>query len=511
MKHNDLLAISRGYMLALENSKALPTWAQRAALTRALALPTRLPEFPSSASSLNLTSADHEAIRYFRTTFAKIHHTKNPDYSLFSIIFTLAQDEPMVMHALLALGGHEIEFRRNSNSDGVASHSLTTQQAERDRNRWTPFEHYSAALGILADAIGTADDGRQLELDPICAVLYLMLVYEQKYGDGTCSGLSNHLAGAALIVKHRCQNLSDQISKRRWQGTPVLTRMRRPQSQLPEPGLSLFVIRLLAWIGLCDSTAASFGLGGQFSREIKDIMGPNDASSIPGFDALHRYSNSLYRSMWGDSYPQVELLDDVENRDIFAFLCACMQLRAIVAGLAQLDEHGLRQRLPTVESAFRQIDQRYGELLEVASNISLSTDNSHRLVANIRAFIPIYHAAKLELMRLIRGKGIATSMEIVPEAHITAIIDLAIQADKHQGIEAIIRVAWPLLVVALETNSVVHRRWILSRFQTMSRYSKNLERAHRFLMEVLTLQDFSSEKIKAHKEFSLANGEIFVI
>ncbi|KAL6815525.1 hypothetical protein GGI42DRAFT_311744 [Trichoderma sp. SZMC 28013] len=313
IKHNDLLAISRGYMLAVENSKALPTWAQRAALTRALALPTQLPEFPSSASSLNLTSADHEAIRYFRTTFARIHHTKNPDYSLFSIIFTLAQDEPMVMHALLAIGGHEIEFRRNSTSDGAADHA--SQLVQQDRNRWTPVQHYSAALGLLADVIGTADDGRQLELDPICAVLYLMLVYEQKYGDGTCSGLSNHLAGAALIVKHRCSSLSDQISTRGWQGTPVLSRMQ-PQNNSQQPGLSLFVIRMLVWISLCDSTAATFGLGGQCNSELKNIMAPDDSSSIAGFDALHRYSNSLYRSMWGDAYPQVELLDDVENRDI---------------------------------------------------------------------------------------------------------------------------------------------------------------------------------------------------
>ncbi|KAK1247398.1 hypothetical protein MKX07_002307 [Trichoderma sp. CBMAI-0711] len=506
MKHNDLLAISRGYMLALESSKSLPTWAQRAALTRALALPTWLPEFSSSASSLNLTSADHEAIRYFRTTFARIHHTKNPDYSLFSIIFTLAQDEPMVMHALLALGGHEIEFRRSSSTlDGSDG---SCQLVGRDGNKWTPVQHYSAALGLLADAIGNADDGRQLELDPICAVLYLMLVYEQKYGDGTCSGLSNHLAGAALIVKHRCQRLSDQIAKRGWQGTPVLARIQ-PQDQSEEPGLSLFVIRLLVWIALCDATAASFGLGGQFNSELKDIMGPEDASSISGFDVLHRYSNSLYRSMWGEAYPQVELLDDVENRDIFAFLCASMQLRSMVADLAKLGADELKLRLPAVEAAFRQVDLRYGELLEVASDLSLSTDNSHRLVANIRAFIPIYHAAKLELLRALRRNGITAKMEIVPEAHIAAIVDLAIQADKHQGVEGTIRVAWPLFVVALETNSVVHQRWILSRFQAMSSYSRNLERAHRFLKEHLGMPLEKREDWL--QSCSLANGEIFVI
>lgn len=417
----------------------------------------------------------------------------------------------MVMHTLLALGSHEIEFRRNSNSDGVAVRAPASQTAERDRDKWTPVQHYSAALGLLADVIGTADDGRQLDLDSICAVLYLMLVYEQKYGDGTCSGLSNHLAGAALIVKHRCQSLSDQLAKRKWQGIPVLTRMKKPHSQSQEPGLSLFTIRLLVWISLCDSTAATFGVGGQFNGELQAMMGPDETSSLSGFDILHRYSNSLYRSMWGEAYPQVELLDDVENRDIFAFLCACMQLRGKVARLAKLDEQELRQYLPVVESAFQQIDQRYGELLEVAFDISLSTDNSHRLVANIRAFIPIYHAAKLELLRLIRGKDIITSVEIVPEAHIAAIIDLAIQADKHQGIEATLRIAWPLFVVALETNSITHRRWILSRFQEMSRYSKNLERAHRFLAETISLQPAANEKIAIYEDFSLANGEIFVI
>jgi hypothetical protein len=154
MKHNDVLAMSRGYRQALESSKTLPTWAQRAALTRALALPTGLPEFPSSACSLDLTSEDHEAIRYFRTTFARIHHTKNPDYSVFSIIFTLAEDEPMVMHALLALGGNEIEFRRNSNSDGITSHIPATEHGRH--GKWTPVQHYSAALGLLADVIGAA-------------------------------------------------------------------------------------------------------------------------------------------------------------------------------------------------------------------------------------------------------------------------------------------------------------------------------------------------------------------
>lgn len=48
-------------------------------------------------------------MRYFQPTFARLHHTKNPKYSLYAIIFAIAQHEPMVMHKILALAGQELE------------------------------------------------------------------------------------------------------------------------------------------------------------------------------------------------------------------------------------------------------------------------------------------------------------------------------------------------------------------------------------------------------------------
>lgn len=60
-------------------------------------------------------------------------------------------------------------------------------------------------------------------------------------------------------------------------------------------------------------------------------------------------------------------------------------------------------------------------------------------------------------------------------------MSLAQQAYRHQGVDAMVRVAWLLLVVALETQEQPTRVWILSRFNSMVGLSKNMERTEDFL------------------------------
>ncbi|CCF46340.1 C6 zinc finger protein, partial [Colletotrichum higginsianum] len=66
-------------------------------------------------------------------------------------MFDIAQTDPMVMHVVLALGGRELEFRRNKDT-------------EESRGPETPLQHYSSALRMMADAIG-GEDNVQLDLD----------------------------------------------------------------------------------------------------------------------------------------------------------------------------------------------------------------------------------------------------------------------------------------------------------------------------------------------------------
>ncbi|PSN74159.1 hypothetical protein BS50DRAFT_476531, partial [Corynespora cassiicola Philippines] len=454
---------------------------------------TRIATPSVGASSLTLTNEDHEAIRFFRTAFASTHHTKNPDYSMFSIMFTLAQDDPMVMHMVVSIGLREMDLRR-------------TAPATSQRN---PLTHYASALRLMADAI--SPENVAPDLDSIYTAIWLMLFYEQRFGDAECKAYSKHLDGASSLLQHRGRQLlqlpSPSCGLGEKEKAPVLFR----RSGTSDSRLSIYAARILIWISLLDSAAASFGCGGQVNGTIYSLLvGEEEShartlSPVEAFGRLHRFSNPLYRMTWGDNYPQTELLDDVENRNIYALLGQCAQLRFMVAQLSNLyriDAQSAIQKARDVDASIQQVGYLFAELLEVASELSPATDNSHRLVANIRAIVPVYHAVVLDFMR-------ATTFEqplAARQRHaMREIMNLAYQSFKHDGDEAMIRVAWPLFMVALETDDLLHRDWILDRFTTMKKFGYNFERADRFLRRAIPEQQQLNKRIDVRAR--LESGE----
>ncbi|KAF2117615.1 fungal-specific transcription factor domain-containing protein [Lophiotrema nucula] len=452
----------------------------------------------TGACSLELSDEDHEAIRYFRTAFAKSHHTKNPDYSLISIMFTLAQEEPMIMHMVLSLGMQEMDIRRHS------------QTLSRRRD---PLQHYAAALSLLADAVAP-DNGSQ-DLDVIYTALWLMLLYEQQFGDSECKAYTKHLEGTSSLLQHRSQQLClpPSPSSMPMAQTPVLSRHLDPQRNLHG---SVYSARILVWIALLDAAAASSGVGGHVNAALfRKLVGNNTQSTtrstspVEAFSRFHRFSNPLYRMQWGDKYPQAELLDDVENRNIYALLGQCSQLRYMVAQLAvlyQKDSAAATQKAPDVDSAIEQVGYLFTELMEVAIELSPHTDNSHRLVANIRAIVPMYYAVLLDFMRLTNTNEPLGDRQRLA---LREIMNLAYQSYKHDGDAAMTRVAWPLFIAALETDDLLHRDWIVERFAAISNYGKNFERAHRFLLGTIPLQQQLGRRIDLREQ--LASTEHFVL
>ncbi|KAH7022012.1 hypothetical protein EDB80DRAFT_693939 [Ilyonectria destructans] len=468
-----------------------------------------IPAPATGASSVVFTSADHESIRYFRTSFAKLHHTKNPDYSLYSIMFGIAQVDPIVMHMILAVGGREMEFRRN-------------MQTEDNRGIGSPLWHYSSALKMMADLVGD-DDSERLDLDSIHTALYLMLLYEQKYGDERCTGVANHLSGAALILKHRCNDKLLLSSPSSGGHSRALTSASTQMTQ-QAPGckpLSLYSARLIVWIALFDAAAASCGVGGELNAMLFKLMGGNNGTDgatsrfqpLESFDKLHRFSNPLYRTTWGENYPQSELLDDVENRSVYSLLGACTQLRFMIAQLAKLyecDAASAKERALVVELSIQEVSNKFSELMEVAAELSVTTDNSHRLVANIRSVVPHFYAVVLDFLRLTRPDDEAGLCPRQTSA-LRQIMNLAFQTYKHGGDEAMMPIAWPLFMVALETNDLLHREWALERLESITRFGKNFERAHRFLVGVVDMQIQSGRRVNVRERFQSGEVGLFVI
>lgn len=436
-------------------------------LSSAGKLTIQLPAFATSACAINFTASDHEAIRYFRTTYAQRHHTKHPDYSVYSIMFDIAQHDQLVMYSLLALASREIESRRRPGPD-------PTQPC------WRHLSHYSNALKGLADELVNGDASREnFNFDVCLTTLYIMLLYEQNFGDDDFVGFGRHMQGASMIL--RCWARHIQISLDSFLAATPLALCRRGTQN----GISLYSARIIVWLSIADATAATYGFGGTFNKALHEVLGSDGPRVI---ESLHAISNPLFRVMWGEAYPQSELVDDLENRAAFELMVACYQARYALSQLtAAMGEGKIRQQRAQFESTKRAIQfiaTQHGELLAVADGLLPEVDNSRRLVANLRAIAPHYHAVVIIFERLTANKSDCdwSLGHIERTAHINSIINLARQAYRHQGSDAMVRVAWPLFVVALEmrdTSSTLD--WILSRFQSLATINKNFAAAEAFL------------------------------
>jgi hypothetical protein len=449
--------------------------------------------------SSDLSEEDYEAIRYFRTEFARLHHTKNPEYSLISLMFKIAQGEPMVMHMVVAIGHQEMDYRRHQRS-------VSAQQASS--------HHYGQALRLMADSIVPSSDATK-DLDIVLTALWLMLIYEQQFGDEQCRAYLSHLQGVASLLQSQSGELLLLPPLKLGALEKAYVPVRAEESRR-ELKISIYSARVLIWIVLLDSAAATSGVGGHVNEAILDMLLSNPTDSrmrskdpIKAVARLHHYSNSLYRLAWGDAYPQAELMDDVENRNIYALLGHCAYLRFLTAQLATLyrdDPASATERAHEVEYAIDEVGDLFRELMEVAHELLLETDNSHRLVANMRAIVPMYHAVVLDFKRL---TAFDDPVDERQRYALQEIMNLCFQDYTHGGNQPNLRVAWPLFLAALETQDMLHQKFIMDRFETFRLYGKNYERAHRFLTIAIPLQRRINKRIDIRTQ--MEQDEVFVL
>lgn len=448
---------------------------------------------------LNLCEEDHEAIRYFRTEFAKLHHTKNPEFSLISLMFKIAQVEPMVMHMVVAIGHQEMDYRR---------HQCLTRTQHASSN------HYGKALRLMADAIAPSCDATK-DLDTILTALWLMLLYEQQFGDEQCRAYLSHLQGVASLLQSQSGDLLQLPPLKLGALEKAYVPVRVDQSR-KESKISIYSARVLIWIVLLDSAAATSGVGGHVNEAILNMLLSNPTDSrmrskdpIKAVARLHHYSNSLYRLAWGNAYPQSELVDDVENRNVYALLGHCAYLRFLTAQLATLyrdNPSSATEQANEVEYSIDEVGDLFRELMEVAHELSVETDNSHRLVANMRAIVPMYYAIVLEFKRL---TAFDEPMDERQRYALQEIINLCFQDHTHGGHQPNLRLAWPLFMAALETHDMLHQNFIMQRFETFRLYGKNYERAYCFLAAAVPLQRRNNKRVdvRSHME----QNEVFVL
>ncbi|KAH7360349.1 hypothetical protein BKA65DRAFT_547072 [Rhexocercosporidium sp. MPI-PUGE-AT-0058] len=408
----------------------------------------------------------------------------------------------MVMHMVTAISGQEIAYLE-SFGNGRVLHSSR------------PAEHYGDAMRILAETF--KDNKASSDMDSILATLWLMMQYEQRFGDGYGMGLKSHLSGLAAVLNTKYASLADLLEAGR--GLPSASLGAESLTTSPynieSAPLSTFATRMLVWFANFDASAATYGLGGQVNSSLTQLLSQvtyeDEDNPIKGYFKVHQHSNSLFRIIWGEEYPQRELLDDLENREIFYLLGSCGQLRYMVADLAKLwhhDRNRAEEQITAVERAIRLVGRKHSEILRVATSLSSEGDNQKRLISNVRYIVPNFHATVLQFLRITRFDKCLDERQ---RLSLREIMTLAFKSFKHEGDTAMMRISWPLFMAGLETDDLLHREWIFDRFRSLGRFGMNFKRAFLLLEAVVDKQDRLGERVNMLDLLDSGCYESFVV
>lgn len=473
---------------------------------------------PTNIESPGLTAVDERAIHCFRTTVSASIDTKDPEFSVPSVIYRLARTRPMIMHMVCALGHQEL-FYQSLERPTQGTEDLSPVQCTCPKG----VEHYGTSMRLLARAVSLPVHDETSDLDGMLATLWLMVVYEQKFGDGCALGLMTHLQGAASILQLRLGNLrllleadfSDHEEK--WHISP-------------------FAGRMIVWLAFLDSCAAFVNLGGDFNRALGAAMvnlAENEiASRLRGFVAIHRYSTTLSRVVWGSTYPQQQLLEDLENRSLFYLYGECGQMRYV---LSQLEEQlsfsstissgslslsstdaGVTKPIldpQAIARTLHDISQRYCDIFAVASHLKLNLQSAgerRKFIMNVRYVVPLYHATVLWYFRITKPKNPFKFQERQRKSF-REIIELAYQAHVEEGEQAMTRIAWPLFIAGIEGDDPIHEEWVLQRFQHMRLQGENYRRALNALKFIQMEQRVQGHRVLLPKYFDQGILDRFVI
>lgn len=402
---------------------------------------------------------------------------------------------------------------------------LVNSPASRDEDNsttgWTGLDHYSATLRMMADTISAQEANKiHYDIDVALAAIYLMLLYEQKYGDTSYSGWVNHLRGAALVIKQHCHDWPAQLKKppgaqKAFQPPPEETSLvLRTQTAAP---LTMFAARIIIHLTIMDGFGSTFGIGGDVNKAMYEIVLAHDPDVIltEAFTKLHRYSDGIYRAVWRADYPAEEMISDVANQNIGDMSQASCSLRYLVTEIAELEGDAARHRLAVVQEATDHLAEKYPELVALALELTPETELPEMIATPFRAYMPLYFSSLLELhlqkCRLYPEAYTAEEEAKIRSSYIDVIMVLSQQAFKTVGLEILHLVSYPLFLSAIHTESHAYRTWILARFEDMMTYGPNIQRIHRFLTMAIKKQEETGERVDVRKEFESPEVERFVV
>ncbi|KAH8691600.1 hypothetical protein BGW36DRAFT_304717 [Talaromyces proteolyticus] len=396
----------------------------------------------SCANALTLTVADQNYFRFFPSSSVVFYYMKPWEWSSFGFIYQgPAAANKLIMRMILALAASDMH-RRGLISD-VASH-----EAARNHGRY----HYELAVRDLREYLehGTSNEtgeggASESEFEMIFCTMFLMISFEWHYGHSV-KHLQLHLQGVRCLLKaHPEMFLLKDMTNR------ILTTGSNPKG-----GLSFMPAQFLLWILYMEIAGHHRGLEGSLYDTLLDS---GNSSLHP--DYLHQSARIWGRCLWGEEYPDNQILDDMENHRALELLHHAMIMRNKIWQLALGSSE--RSVTSTPETLFSELMT----IRDAFSDVFITAKFTSSLSAR-RALYTIYFAVcTFDAQILYHRRLLYPTSHVRGTVHRQALASMLEMLYRQYSIDPILlqRMPWSIFMVMIETEDPIHRDWAEQRLR----------------------------------------------
>ncbi|KAL2794034.1 hypothetical protein BJX66DRAFT_338314 [Aspergillus keveii] len=400
--------------------------------------------------TLILTGNEYHALYHYQNEFILDRLLKTPGWSTYSCILHNISHSPMPMHFLLALSSLDLTRR----SSGTVHAAETSQR------------HLLRGSELLKQTMSLETSPDQASTLISWLLLYLCATHRESINWEA----ANRVSQTALDYLKR--HILDAFrSTSRSRGYSCNTFTSKESASTFQESICL-IARLTTFLILTDWFTSFEGCGGHISRYL--------ASEEHLYWSIFALQEDFLEQFWGASYPERELVQDVE---VSSIVRAGHKVLLLIQEVHDLS-YGLSTRVNCVDlkSKIIQLDTTYSSVTRLARSPMMLGSQLHEYAGIVLAFMNfarIYHFRVAETGNPTTPPEIvAAMMEIMETAHRT------FSSSSRRGFNLL---ELPLFMLGLESKDSIHREWILQRLPT-SRYRLAMER-------IVTLQQQTNRRV----------------
>lgn len=250
------------------------------------------------------TGKEIDALQYYTSVYPTMTISKDVHWSSYRIMLDYGAQVPMTMHLLIA----------------ASLMDLATSQNYDDAMCRAAQAHANAGVLLLMRALESRSGS-----DPsdVITAFYFLYRYMSVVKEADIPQMSKWSASAFNYVRENC--LADLCTSVR-STSAVVAAGRSARWQSLTPAKKAHLARVMVWTFYEDIFASMRGYGGSLALHW--------CAESPRSREIYQESGAELESMFGDDYPEREIIDDVQNAPIITFFYDVMTLYAEVNRVA---------------------------------------------------------------------------------------------------------------------------------------------------------------------------------